>query len=68
MKQDFLTFLNKVADMRTAQRAYFAARKAGDAVSAPIYLARSKELEREVDLLYTELSGKLKNGEQGQLF
>lgn len=67
-KEEQLKFLNLVAEMRTAQRAYFEARKRHDMVTANKYLPACKRLEKEVDAAWNKLSDKLKNGEQEDLF
>lgn len=68
MKDEMLKFLDKVSEMREAQRAFFDAKKRGDHTSLVIYLGKAKLLEKEVDKMYKELSDKMKNGEQSKLF
>lgn len=68
MKEQILKTLDKVAEMREAQRNFFAARKRHDVVSAQRYLEQSKALEKEVDDMLNREINELKYGKQGNLF
>lgn len=57
MKNEIKAFVDKVQDMRQAQKAYF--RFKGDAENKKGILIRSKSLETEVDIEAERLQGKL---------
>lgn len=57
---------SKAAEVREAQRAYFAASRAG--AFRGDELSTSKRLERELDKLLAQLEGKAAESRQGSLF
>lgn len=68
MKEELIKYLEKVQEMRKAQRAYFNARRIHDYASAPIYLEKSKKLEHDVDQLIQTKLNELKYGKEQNLF
>lgn len=60
--------MDKVLDMRRAQKAFFDARRRSDHISAQRYLEESKTREREVDQYLQTRGSEIKFGEQKMLF
>lgn len=59
-QDDYVRLYNEVVKMRTAQKAYFAARKKGN-VGANAFLAQSKTYEQNVDVMIMRIQDELSN-------
>lgn len=59
-QDDYVRLYNEVVKMRTAQKAYFAARKKGN-VEANAFLAQSKTYENNVDVMIMRIQDELRN-------
>lgn len=68
MNDKIINTLDKVKQMREAQKAYFDCVKRHDYASKDKYLTRAKGLEKEVDKLLGEVIDETKNGKQGEMF
>lgn len=59
-QDDYIRLYNEVVKMRTAQKAYFHARKEGNG-GANAFLAQSKTYEQNVDVMIMRIQDELSN-------